>query len=251
MWIRCLSCWRSYFKKKDSIVAFVASLDNNCTSYYSRVIKNKPGIELADSEKYKYAVSQSFEKYKKVNGHYPKNVIYYRDGVGEGQVKDLLNTEIKTFKEIMNSEKIGGKIGFCYIVVLKKINTRIFCEKDKDRIENPICGTVLDKSITNRGALEFFMISAFVNQGTATPTRYQCLVNDFYSPEDGSLTTLSSDYLQNVTFKLCHLYYNWFGSVRVPAPCIYAHKLAFLVGNHLIGQNEDEKERLSSNLYYL
>ena len=38
------------------------------------------------------------------------------------------------------------------------------------------------------------------------------------------------DHIQALTYKLTHLYYNWPGTVRVPAPCQYAHKLAFLVG---------------------
>ena len=41
------------------------------------------------------------------------------------------------------------------------------------------------------------------------------------------------DHLQKLTYKLCHLYYNWPRTVRVPAPCQYAHKLAFLVGESL------------------
>ena len=32
---------------------------------------------------------------------------------------------------------------------------------------------------------------------------------------------------------MCHLYQNWPGTVRVPAPCQYAHKLAYLVGEAL------------------
>ena len=31
------------------------------------------------------------------------------------------------------------------------------------------------------------------------------------------------------SYKLTHMYYNWPGTVRVPAPCQYAHKLAYQV----------------------
>ena len=34
-------------------------------------------------------------------------------------------------------------------------------------------------------------------------------------------------------YKLCYLYYNWSGSIKVPAPVHYAKKLAFMVGDHL------------------
>ena len=32
-----------------------------------------------------------------------------------------------------------------------------------------------------------------------------------------------------ISYKLTHMYYNWPGTVRVPAPCQYAHKLAYQV----------------------
>src|SRR5690606_39591161 len=101
-------------------------------------------------------------------------------------------------------------------------------------------GTVVDTGITEPGCLEFFMISQNVNQGTATPVRYQCIHNS---------SGLGPTYLQLLTFKLTHLYYNWFGTIKVPAPCLYAHRLAFLVGQSL--EREDDEKRLCTKLYYL
>ena len=54
--------------------------------------------------------------------------------------------------------------------------------------------------------------------------------------------------LQKLTYKLTHLYYNWPGTVRVPAPCQYAHKLAFLVGESL---HRQPSEQLEEVLYFL
>ena len=31
-----------------------------------------------------------------------------------------------------------------------------------------------------------------------------------------------------MTFNLCHYYFNWAGPIKVPAPCMYAHKIADL-----------------------
>ena len=36
------------------------------------------------------------------------------------------------------------------------------------------------------------------------------------------------------SYKLTHMYYNWPGTVRVPAPCQYAHKLAYQVSNEYL-----------------
>jgi aubergine-like protein len=36
--------------------------------------------------------------------------------------------------------------------------------------------------------------------------------------------------LARLAYKLCHMYYNWPGAVKVPAPVMMAHRLAYFVG---------------------
>ena len=86
---------------------------------------------------------------------------------------------------------------------------------------------------------DFFLISQSVRQGTVNPTSYNVI-------EDTS--GLRPDHIQKLTYKLTHLYYNWPGTVRVPAPCQYAHKLAFLVGQSL---HRKPREELADLLYFL
>ena len=38
-----------------------------------------------------------------------------------------------------------------------------------------------------------------------------------------------------LAFKLCYMYYNWTGGIKVPAPTMMAHKLAYLVGQSVHG----------------
>jgi aubergine-like protein len=49
-----------------------------------------------------------------------------------------------------------------------------------------------------------------------------------------------------LTFDLCHYYFNWSGPIKVPAPCMYAHKIAELYMN--IGKEIDTKA-FSSKIY--
>ena len=56
--------------------------------------------------------------------------------------------------------------------------------------------------------------------------------------------------IQVLTYKLTHLYYNWPGTIRVPAPCMYAHKLADLLGAHLKQEVNGAITEMSV-LYYL
>ena len=47
---------------------------------------------------------------------------------------------------------------------------------------------------------DFFIVSQCVRQGTVGPTHYNVI-----SDSSG----LKPDHLQRLTYKLCHLYYNW------------------------------------------
>ena len=67
---------------------------------------------------------------------------------------------------------------------------------------------------------DFFLVSQSVRQGTVNPTSYNIIKDT---------SGLKPKHIQALTYKLTHLYYNWPGTVRVPAPCQYAHKLAFMV----------------------
>ena len=60
--------------------------------------------------------------------------------------------------------------------------------------------------------------------GTAKPTHYRVIYDTTGLPEDA---------MQELVYSQCFNYFNWSGSVRVPAPVMYAHKLADLVANHL------------------
>lgn len=128
---------------------------------------------------------------------------------------------------------------FVYIVVQKRISTRIMM-KQQNGVENPPPGTILDHTVTRRNFKDFFLVPQAVNQGTVTPTHM------VLAYENGD--KLDADTIQKLAYKLTHMYFNWPGTVRVPAPCQYAHKLVDLVGEHLKGQPSQE---LNDKLYFL
>ena len=127
----------------------------------------------------------------------------------------------------------------CAIVVVKKrINHRFFAQAG-NRLSNPPPGTIIDSEVIRSEWFDFFVVSQSVRQGTVTPTHY----NVIFDTSD-----MKPDHIQRLTYKLCHLYYNWPGTIRVPAPCQYAHKLAFLVGQSL---HHDPSQALSDKLFFL
>jgi aubergine-like protein len=51
------------------------------------------------------------------------------------------------------------------------------------------------------------------------PTHFYVIYNE--SPLDRAA-------IEKLTFDLCFYYFNWSGAIKVPAPCMYAHKIAEL-----------------------
>ncbi|XP_050080186.1 protein aubergine-like [Anopheles maculipalpis] len=170
-------------------------------------------------------------------GNLPRRIIVYRDGVGESQLRSVVDFEVKKIKQNLaqmyaNVKEFKPQLSM--IVVSKRINTRLFMA---DR--NPPPGTIVDDIITLPERTDFFLISQTVRQGTVSPTSYN-VVHD----ESG----LTADQLQVYTSKQTHLYYNWCGTIAVPAVCQYAHKLAFLTSQFLHNQ---PNQKLENRLYYL
>jgi len=47
---------------------------------------------------------------------------------------------------------------------------------------------------------DFFLVSQHVGQGTVTPTHYVVAYDD---------TNFKPDYIQRISYKMTHMYYNW------------------------------------------
>ena len=113
--------------------------------------------------------------------------------------------------------------------------------------DNPPPGTVLDHTVTKRNWYDFFLVSQHVGQGTVSPTHYVVVQDTLDLPVDAVqrirlvlCVVLSRLMTFSASYKLTHMYFNWPGTVRVPAPCQYAHKVSLSpvfsrsISNHLV-----------------
>ncbi|XP_012889867.1 PREDICTED: piwi-like protein 2 [Dipodomys ordii] len=218
-----------------SVVGFVASINLTLTKWYSRVVFQIPHQEIVDS--LKLCLMDSLRKYYEVNHCLPEKIVMYRDGVSDGQLKTVANYEIPQLQKCFESfENYQPKM--VVFVVQKKISTNLYLATSKDFV-TPSPGTVVDHTITSCEWVDFYLLAHHVRQGCGIPTHYVCVLNT---------ANLSPDHMQRLTFKLCHMYWNWPGTIRVPAPCKYAHKLAFLSGQIL---HQEPAIQLCENLFFL
>jgi aubergine len=164
-------------------------------------------------------MTKGLEKFKKFNGAYPERIIFYRDGVGEGQVMGICQPEIDQIKATCINLGIP-ETKLMYINVCKRINTRIF-GGDIGAFKNPQPGTCIDAGIVDSGMYEFYLISTMAKQGLSGPARYTVLYDAIGE---------SPDNIELLTYKLCYTYYNVSGSIKEPSAIRYAHRLAALIG---------------------
>ncbi|KAJ1526745.1 hypothetical protein ONE63_008324 [Megalurothrips usitatus] len=217
--------------KNQSFGAMVASLDKPMSRYFSAVTPHTNGEELSNN--LALNIVKAVKKYAAHNGGPPQRILIYRDGVGEGQIPFVHSTELEAIKAKL--AQVCPETKMTFVIVTKRINTRVFT----DRCQNPPPGTVIDDVVTDPEKYDFFLVSQSVREGTVSPTSFNVI-------HDG--ISLPPDRLQRLTYKMCHLYFNWSGTVRVPAPCQYAHKLAFLVGQSL---HREPSSALEDLLYFL
>lgn len=231
-----IDCYHDTTAGRRSIAGFVASINEGMTRWFSRCIFQDRGQELVDG--LKVCLQAALRAWNSCNEYMPSRIIVYRDGVGDGQLKTLVNYEVPQFLDCLKSIGRGYNPRLTVIVVKKRVNARFFAQSG-GRLQNPLPGTVIDVEVTRPEWYDFFIVSQAVRSGSVSPTHYNVIYDN---------SGLKPDHIQRLTYKLCHIYYNWPGVIRVPAPCQYAHKLAFLVGQSI---HREPNLSLSNRLYYL
>nr|CAB3264906.1 piwi-like protein 2 [Phallusia mammillata] len=226
--------------KGHSVAAFVASTNKLLTRWYSRAILQQPQQELISS--LKPCFTEAIKKFYEVNHALPSRVVIFRDGVGDGQLKEVSEHEVSQLSSCFGMfENIAGgpyEPKLTVVIVSKRINVKLFA-KQNENLVNPPPGLVLDHLATRPNWPDFFLVSQHVRQGTVSPTHYIVVSGGEH---------LKADHMQRLAYKLTYMYYNWPGTVRVPAPCQYAHKLAYLVGQSI---RQEPSTLLSDRLFYL
>ncbi|GJN22994.1 hypothetical protein PR202_gb10608 [Eleusine coracana subsp. coracana] len=124
----------------------------------------------------------------------PERIIFYRDGVSEGQFSHVLLHEMDAIR------KDGYLPPVTFVVVQKRHHTRLFPEfhgrRDMtDRSGNILPGTVVDQKICHPTEFDFYLCSHAGIQGTSRPTHYHVLYDENH---------FTADALQSLTSNLCY-----------------------------------------------
>ncbi|KAK4557041.1 hypothetical protein LTR86_006022 [Recurvomyces mirabilis] len=206
-----------------SIAAVVGSVDGDYAKYLGSMRcqpfdPSHQSKELIEDGRMEALVMERLHTWKDVNGRFPTNIIYYRDGVGESQFSTLRKTEIpaitSAFARVTASTEQSGIVPkITAVVVTKRHNVRFYPNGSQSSTGNCLPGTVVDRAITSPHFFDFYLLSQHGLQGTARPTHYFVVENDI---------GFGSEALQDLTNSLCYTYGRSTTSVSYVPPAYYA-----------------------------
>ncbi|BEJ14915.1 hypothetical protein CspHIS471_0406820 [Cutaneotrichosporon sp. HIS471] len=165
-------------------------------------------------------VREHIETFQKKVGSKPDRILFFRDGVSEGQYMAVTKMEVEAVKKAAASfgdPKYRPKITF--VVCAKRHNMRFFSmnQNDQDKNGNLKAGFVVDQRVTHPFTFDFYLQAHAGLQGTARPTHYIVLID-----ENG----FKADHMQNFCNRLCYTYARATRAVSIVPVAYYADIIA-------------------------
>ncbi|KAJ6641425.1 Protein argonaute-2, partial [Pseudolycoriella hygida] len=229
-----------------SIVGVAASHDHNAFCYNMCWRLQAPKLEIIQD--FKEICKNHLKIFKQKNGAFPEKILYYRDGVSEGQFDEVMAVEKRAMSEACREveqgydKKVGAKISDDFQKKESKTGPT------RPGNNNVPAGTVVDTVIIRPMENNFFLVSHQSIQGVAKPTKY-CILLDQANYSTNDLQSLTFNvrvlnfyylishpfFIQQIlgltfelclSFQLCHMFARCNRSVSYPAPTYYAHLVA-------------------------
>ncbi|KAI7998954.1 Protein argonaute 1B [Camellia lanceoleosa] len=160
--------------------------------------------------------------FRRSTGHKPHRIIFYRDGVSEGQFNQVFLYEMDAIRKACVSLEENYLPPVTFVVVQKRHHTRLFPAQHNDhnstdRSGNILPGTVVDTTICHPPEFDFYLCNhaGIQNKPTHTTMCYMMRTN-------------SGDALQTLTNNLF-------------PPAYYAHLAAFRARYYIEGETSESE----------
>lgn len=203
-------------------VAAVVGSTNEFAGAYAAEFSVQPGRQEIISDLH-LMVRELLIKFAQRNGALPDRLIFYRDGVSEGQFPEVVGREIPLVRRAIQLVGENAKykaqadaIKLTFIVCGKRHHFKFgpTCDKDADRNGNLLPGVVVDSAIVHPFDFDWYGLSHAGLLGTSRASHYTVLVDD---------AKHAVDELQKLTYHLCYTYARATRSVSIATPAYYAH----------------------------
>ncbi|GAA5934977.1 argonaute/piwi family protein [Sporobolomyces koalae] len=201
-----------------SIAAIVATTDGSGNNYSAQVREQSARTEIIEGTQ-EMTKLQLLEWIKRSKGQKPTQIIVCRDGVSEGQLAAVVQSEVMAMKAACREIDPNYNPKMLYVVCAKRHNIRFFAANaaNQDRTGNLPPGTVVDTGITHPYLFEFYLQAHAGLKGTAKPTRYICILDEI---------GFTSDQLEKLFNSMCYNFGRATRSVSLVPVAYYADIVA-------------------------
>ncbi|KAK7021928.1 hypothetical protein VNI00_017157 [Paramarasmius palmivorus] len=170
-----------------SYTALVGSIDSKAARYVaeSRVQMSRQEI-ISDLGNMAKSLITRYMSYRKddeqLRNYKPARILFFRDGVSEGQYQQVKDYELKVLKDVCASLNINPQITF--IIVAKRHHFRLFPKNPRDNSQadeksgNCLAGTVVETGITHPIEFDFYLQSHGGLLGTSRSAHYYVRADD-------------------------------------------------------------------------
>ncbi|KAF5371721.1 hypothetical protein D9758_003502 [Tetrapyrgos nigripes] len=215
---------------RPSVTSLVWSRDRDGTSYVTFTDVQEPRMEAIVN--LGPMVSAAIDQFGRVNKYPPQKILFYRDGLSEGEFSTVAANEVEQIRSAVNDLWIkrnlkGDKPKLTYIVVGKRHHITFFPDKDSpadDGKGNCLAGFATNE-LKHPLTTDFYLQSHSAIQGTARSSHYTVIEDEIYN--------YNTSQLQELSFSLCHIYAKATRSVSIPAPVYYADLACSRLAYHL------------------
>ncbi|KAJ3504960.1 hypothetical protein NLJ89_g7668 [Agrocybe chaxingu] len=209
--------------QKPSVSSLVYSHDEHATEYAALTSIQAPRLEMIqDLSRF---IKMALENFVAKNNTPPNRLIFFRDGVSEGEYQRVAEQELVWIRDGINAlwlEKgVLGKIPppmITFIIVTKRHHAVFFPKRGvmQDRTGNLQPGCVVDSTITSPDGTikDFYLQSHAAIQGTCRSSHYIVLHDEIFNNDLNKM--------QDLAYTLCHVYAKATRIVSIPAPVYYA-----------------------------
>ncbi|RKP24709.1 Piwi domain-containing protein [Syncephalis pseudoplumigaleata] len=202
-----------------SIAAVCGSMDALLSSYDSTYRPQESCTEII--EKLGEMTKEILINFRRKSGHEPRRIIFYRDGVSDGEFQHVLDAEVRAIKQACRELSANYNPKLTFIVAKKRHHTRLFAAQGgpqaTDRSGNCKPGTVVDRVISSPGLYDFFLQAHAGIQGTCNPVHYVVLYDE---------NKMSPDTVQEMTNRMSYTFSRCSRSVSLVPAVYWAHLMA-------------------------
>jgi len=221
--------------QRPSLASVVFSMDSTFSRYQALARLQQGRVEaIADL---KEMMVDAFGKFHGANSRTPERVVFFRDGVSEGEfsrVRDIevgaIHDAIEEVRGILKAKGVtlANPPKLTFIIVGKRHHLKFFVQA-RDSVDQPPQGLVVDTEVVSPLYPNFYLQSHAGMLGTRKSSHYTVLHNEN--------EVFDADFIQGLAYSLCHLQARATKGVSIPAPVAYADLVCSRVEFHFSKQD--------------